>query len=200
MRAWREYLRGGRTSADACRVVTPLCHCVTSPPHGGRAIAYEKPSAVPGSFFSPGGEAPSVCEAMRGLHGTASALRAPSSGPAGHLLPAGEKREPASSASQIPYAIALSCGRSRANPTPHPEVHASACLEGSRPQPKPPVLVLRGSLCSRLRMRPDLPHSLIPTKKGGPCEPPFLFRIACRLTRQPPSCRLAICRRRSSGR
>ncbi len=63
-------------------------------PLKGTLSAYEVPEAAPGFLFSPRGEVPSVGEAMRGLPGPAFALRAPSSGPAGHLLPAGEKREP----------------------------------------------------------------------------------------------------------
>ncbi len=45
------------------------------------------------SLFSPAGRSAERSEAMRGPSGTFGAARPPSSGPPGHLLPAGEKRD-----------------------------------------------------------------------------------------------------------
>ena len=44
------------------------------------------------SLFSPAGRSAEQSEAMRGPSGTFSTSRSPSSGPSGHLLPAGEKK------------------------------------------------------------------------------------------------------------
>ncbi|WP_421873801.1 aminotransferase class IV family protein [Pararhizobium sp.] len=65
----------------------------------GADRAAEKLSEVLGeihparSLFSPAGRSAEQSEAMRGPSGTFSTSRSPSSGPSGHLLPTGEKKE-----------------------------------------------------------------------------------------------------------